>query len=154
MRALVPVFGILLASAQLASAQQRSTWFLPVQAGTGVRVTVDSAANVIRGSFRGMSGDSLRVELARGAAIAMPIGRVVYVDESQGRERWRWFWIGALAGAAAGGILGAWSMREEDELGRFVMTLAGITLGAPTGGIAGAVFAPERWTRHWNPERR
>lgn len=139
-----------------AEAQSDPDW-PPVSRGVGVRLArADSALPVLRGAFLGADRDSLRLELARGASITLPIRGIAYLDESLGRARWRGFLVGVVAGATLGGFTGWLALQKEDPngLGQFVMTLTGVVLGAPIGGLTGAMLAPERWTRHWNPDRQ
>lgn len=141
---------------QPAAAQSERGW-PPVSHGVGVRlVRADSALPVLRGAYLGVDRDSLRLELARGATLALPIQGIAYLDESLGRQRWRGFLVGVVAGATLGGFTGWLAMQKEDPngLGQFVMTITGVVLGAPIGGVTGAVLAPERWARHWNPDRQ
>jgi len=150
------VLVLALATVRPANAQS-ALWVPPVSQGKNVRIGVaDSTITLTKGRYWGVTADSVRVELARGATAAVAIPRIVYIDESSGRSRWRFAAIGALVGATVGGAIGAMSGEHEDPggIGGLVGLIAGGIAGAPLGAIAGFVLAPERWTRHWNPARR
>ncbi|MBA3890243.1 MAG: hypothetical protein H0X64_06910 [Gemmatimonadaceae bacterium] len=137
--------GILLAPS-VAFAQRSSPAY--VGAGSTVRVTAPSVLpERMTGTFISAFGDTIRVA-GRGGNLhfALPFPAVQRLEVSSGRERMKWMWIGAGAGAIIGPVVGGimakgGNTQDAEAWGR----LGGLVIGAPIGAIAGAVLAPERW---------
>lgn len=151
----VPVIALLLSVAVPARAQTGPGWIPHVSAGTRVRATViDSPRPPVIGAYGGATRDSMRVILTGTTSLSFYTPSLAHLDVSEGRERGRWAFIGGMVGAVGGGLIGAASMSGGDYAMTFeplVGFFAGMVLGAPTGAIIGAIYAPERWTRYSNP---
>lgn len=133
---------------------QSPQWLPTVSTGMRVRAAVDGSPRPpIVGNFVGAARDTVRIALTRTTVVALATPTLAWLDVSEGRERGRWAFMGGVAGLLAGGFIGMLAMREEDpgSLAPVAGLFAGAVLGAPTGAIIGAIYAPERWTRYTKP---
>lgn len=139
-----------------ANAQSNARWTPTVAVGSRVRVAVDSpAVSRLTGEYRGFARDAIHLTLRDHGAMAIPVRRVIYLDASGGRDRLRYSLKWGLYGAAAGALAGALIGESEDPGGAEGLAgfLGGAIAGLPIGAIAGAIWAPERWIRHFNFSR-
>lgn len=120
-----------------------------LQAGTRIRVTSPRtgdepfAGNVLR-----LVRDTLVMATEGGnALLTLPTASLARIEVSEGRDRVKWGFIGAWAGATALGLGAAVALKNEDPngLASFVGFLAGGIAGFFIGGVGGAIMAPEQW---------
>ena len=145
-----------LAPSPSAHAQTSQSWTPTVAVGSRVRVAVDSpAVSSVIGEYRGAERNALHLTVRGHGAMAIPVRRVIYLDASGGRERMRYALKWGLYGAGIGAIAGALIGEQEDPggAGGIAGMIGGAFLGLPLGAITGAVWAPERWIRHFNQAR-
>jgi hypothetical protein len=153
------LFGVAVAifvRADCSFAQPATSWTLPVAVGTRVRVSTQATgSSQLVGSYLGLAGDSLRLALATTATIAIPVRDVAWVEASAGRPRLRFLAAGLIGGGVAGVLIGAAQGERKDPggVGGLVGLIVGGFTGAAIGGLAAALWAPERWTRYLNPQR-
>lgn len=136
-------------------AQGRLDWTPLIADGTHIRVE-SAGMSRLDGTYLGVRGDSLRLALGRGGVtVAAPLDRVITIDVSQGRDRARWAGLGMLGGALGGGVLFTVMFYQDTKgtLGTPVILVVGALVGTVLGGVSGAIWAPESWTRYRNPDR-
>lgn len=128
-----------------AEAQQISL----LQAGTRVRVTGAAAGSEpFTGTVLRLVTDTLVIATESGnALITLPASGIMKLEVSDGRDRVRWGFTGAGAGAVLLGLGSAVALKKEDPSGlaSFVGLLAGGVVGGALGGVIGAIAAPEDW---------
>lgn len=122
--------------------------------GRGLRIRVDAPGHLTAPAtgttFQSRAGwidIMLDDDVAR---VEIPLAAVRRVDLYAGRRRARGALIGALIGGvtatAAGVAIGAAQSRNETfDIYPFALGVFGLLLGAPVGGIAGAIWAPTAW---------
>jgi hypothetical protein len=119
---------------------------------TGVRVRVHetSTPQPFTGTLWHVSGDTYAVRPSgTNTLLKLSESRIVSIDVSAGRDRVRWGFLGAAAGALAGGLFGAATIGQDPDadLGSVGGVVLGSFVGAPLGAVVGALNAPERWRR-------
>ena len=134
--------------------------------GARVRVTTPATGRFV-GTVVSATADSVRVELAGGASMALPTPAITQLELSTGarRQGWRGAGIGLLVGAGVGGAIGLATYRRTqcddpildaivcslvDQTSRSVTMISDATLGGAAGALVGALIGSvphERWVR-------
>ena len=142
------IVALVIAASSTSMSAQGATQ-LGVSAGQRVRV---QAATVFPEKQKGVvvapPVDTLFLKQKNSVVQSVPVNAITMLEVSRGRQRWLWGFLGATTGFFAGGLLGAqtFDTGEGDIYGVLAAT-AGAVIGTISGGIVGAIAAPERWHR-------
>lgn len=120
-----------------------------LQSGTRIRVTSTRTGDEpFVGSALRLVRDSLVMATEGGnALLTLSTANLARLEVSEGRDRAKWGFIGAWAGATALALGTAVALKSEDPSGlaSFVGFIAGGVAGFFLGGVTGAIMAPEQW---------
>lgn len=128
-----------------------------ISPGTKMRVTAPAILpEPITGRLTSLTPDTVSIAKSGAAVFQIPMISVQKLELSEGRNRLKWAALGALAGGLVGGLIGGYSADNNDPTGleAAALFIAGGTVGLVGGGVAGAVFAPERWYQYSLPRGR
>lgn len=153
----------------LAQPVARLTW--PPAAGTRARIVSPVfGGGEEAGVIESVTGDTLQFRRAEGVQSLAPAEiTMIEIPTGTHTEKAKWISIGFLAGAVAGGVIGAATYSHScssttqcnvdtglDPLARGAATLGGGLLGALSGGVLGAWWGSrsrETWTSMSVPAR-
>lgn len=152
MKCLALIFVGLLGTAVAGSAQSPTGTSWPPPVGARVRI-VSPVLGLERqvGTIESVTGDTLRFRRADGVGpVSLKPSEITTIEVSAGTHtaKAKWAGIGSLAGAVAGGVIGAATYTPcsciGDIFGRGGSIGIGVILGALTGGIGGALWGTRR----------
>ena len=134
-----------------ASAELNAQTSAPIGVSVGQRVRVEAPAvfqERHKGNVLAPVIDTLFLKEKNSSVQPVPVNAIMTLEVSRGRQRWLWGFLGATAGFFAGGLLGAQTYQTgESDIDGILAAIAGAAIGTVSGGIIGAVAAPERWRR-------
>lgn len=120
--------------------------------GTRVRVVAPSIfPERTTATVLSAQNDTIIVARSGGAvSLSVPVSAIQQLEISEGRSRFTWAGLGAVAGLLGGGILGgsAGGRNDTSGVGAAAGFFAGSILGLIGGAVAGALAAPERWSNY------
>lgn len=142
--------------ASAASAQYSNR--IGIATGTRVRVLAPSIfPERATATVLAAQNDTIVVARSDGAvSLSLPVSAIQKLEISEGRSRFKWAGLGALAGLFVGGYLGGTIGGKDDTsgVGAAAGFFAGSILGVPGGAVLGALAAPERWVNYPLPSSR
>lgn len=98
-----------------------------------------------------VQNDTIVMARSGGAvSFSVPLGDIQKLEISNGRSRFKWAGLGAVAGLFGGGIIGGSIGGQDDPtgLGAAAGFFAGAIQGVLGGAIIGGLAAPERWVNY------
>lgn len=146
------VRGLLILPFVVSAASAQFSNRIGLATGTRIRVVATSIfPERTTATVLAVQSDTIVMARAGGAvSLAVPVSDIQKLEISDGRSRFTWAALGAVAGLFAGGILGGFAGGHDDPsgLGATAGFLAGAILGIPGGAVIGGLAAPERWINY------
>ena len=164
MKCLALIFVGLVGTAVAGFAQTPGPTSWPPAAGTRARILSPVLGGERRvGTVESVTGDTLRFRPAEGFSVSLKPSDITRIDVSTGTHtaRAKWAAIGFLAGAAAGGGIGAATYKQFRDSFACIGDIGGRSgtigldaiLGALFGGVAGTLWGSQRHET-WVPVSR